>query len=261
MEGMTVLWGLLIPFLGTAAGAGCVFFLKKDLRIGVQRALTGFAAGVMVAASIWSLIVPAMEQSAAMGRWAFLPAFVGFWMGVGFLLLLDHVIPHLHRNIGQAEGPKSSLSKTIMMVLAVTLHNIPEGMAVGVVYAGFRTGSANITAGGALALALGIAIQNFPEGAIISMPLYTEGKSKPKSFWLGVLSGAVEPLFGGLTVIVAGLVVPAMPYLLSFAAGAMLYVVVEELIPEMSAGEHSNIGVLFFAVGFSLMMALDVALG
>ena len=235
MEIRTVLWGLLIPFLGTAAGAGCVFCLQKDLKVSVQRALTGFAAGVMVAASIWSLIVPA--------------------------LLLDHAIPHLHRRIDQAEGPKSHLSRTIMMVLAVTLHNIPEGMAVGVVYAGLRTGSANITAGGALALALGIAIQNFPEGAIISMPLYAEGKSKPKSFWLGVLSGAVEPLFGGLTVIVAGLVVPAMPYLLSFAAGAMLYVVVEELIPEMSAGEHSNIGVLFFAVGFSLMMALDVALG
>ena len=258
---MTVLWGLLIPFLGTAAGAGCVFFLKKDLKLGVQRALTGFAAGVMVAASIWSLIVPAIEQNRAMGRWAFLPAFIGFWLGIGFLLLLDHAIPHLHRRIDQAEGPKSHLSRTIMMVLAVTLHNIPEGMAVGVVYAGLRTGSANITAGGALALALGIAIQNFPEGAIISMPLYAEGKSKPKSFWLGVLSGAVEPLFGGLTVIVAGLVVPAMPYLLAFAAGAMLYVVVEELIPEMSAGAHSNIGVLFFAVGFSLMMALDVALG
>ncbi|MBQ6146511.1 MAG: ZIP family metal transporter [Clostridia bacterium] len=258
---MTVLWGLLIPFLGTAAGAGCVFFLKKDLKLGVQRALTGFAAGVMVAASIWSLIVPAMEQSAAMGRWAFLPAFAGFWLGILFLLLLDHAIPHLHRRIDQAEGPKSSLSRMIMMVLAVTLHNIPEGMAVGVVYGGLLTGSSSITAGGALALALGIAIQNFPEGAIISMPLYVEGKSKSKSFWLGVLSGAVEPIFGGLTVIVAGLVVPAMPYLLSFAAGAMLYVVVEELIPEMSAGEHSNIGVLFFAVGFSLMMALDVALG
>ncbi len=258
---MTVLWGLLIPFLGTAAGAGCVFFLKKDLKLGAQRALTGFAAGVMVAASIWSLIVPAMEQSAAMGRWAFLPAFAGFWLGILFLLLLDHAIPHLHRRIDQAEGPKSGLSRMIMMVLAVTLHNIPEGMAVGVVYGGLLTGSSSITAGGALALALGIAIQNFPEGAIISMPLYAEGKSKSKSFWLGVLSGAVEPIFGGLTVIVAGLVVPAMPYLLSFAAGAMLYVVVEELIPEMSAGEHSNIGVLFFAVGFSLMMALDVALG
>ena len=260
----TIIWGLLIPFIGTAAGAACVFFLKKDLRTGIQRALTGFAAGVMVAASIWSLIVPAIDQSASKGRLAFLPAFMGFWLGVLFLLLLDHTIPHLHRSIDQAdqtEGPKSRLNRTIMMVLAVTLHNIPEGMAVGVVYAGLLSGSANITSGGALALALGIAIQNFPEGAIISMPLFAEGKSKPKSFLLGLLSGAVEPIFGGLTVIIASLVVPAMPYFLSFAAGAMLYVVVEELIPEMSAGEHSNIGVLFFSVGFSLMMALDVALG
>lgn len=257
----TVIIGLLIPFIGTAAGAACVFFLKKDLKIGVQRALTGFAAGVMVAASIWSLIVPAIEQSSDKGRFAFLPAFIGFWAGILFLLLLDHIIPHLHIGIEQAEGPKSNLTRTAMLVLAVTLHNIPEGMAVGVVYAGFVSGSANITAGAALALALGIAIQNFPEGAIISMPLYAEGKSKPKSFGLGVLSGAVEPVFGGLTVLIAGLVVPAMPYLLSFAAGAMLYVVVEELIPEMSAGKHSNIGVIAFAAGFSLMMALDVALG
>ena len=257
----TVIIGLLIPFVGTAAGAACVFFLKRDLKLSVQRGLTGFAAGVMVAASIWSLIVPAIEQASPMGQLAFLPAFIGFWLGILFLLLLDHVIPHLHRRIDQAEGPRSNLPRTAMMVLAVTLHNIPEGMAVGVVYAGLLNGSGNITAGDALALALGIAIQNFPEGAIISMPLYAEGKSKPKSFWLGVLSGAVEPVFGAMTVIVAGLVVPAMPYLLSFAAGAMLYVVVEELIPEMSAGEHSNIGVVSFAIGFSLMMALDVALG
>ena len=257
----TVLMGLLIPFLGTSAGAACVFFLKKDLKISVQRALTGFAAGVMVAASIWSLIVPAIEQSVSLGRLAFLPAFVGFWFGILFLLLLDEIIPHLHRSIDQVEGPKSNLNRIVMMVLAVTLHNIPEGMAVGVVYAGLLNGSGMITSGGALALALGIAIQNFPEGAIISMPLYTEGKSKTKSFWLGVLSGAVEPIFGGLTVFLAGLVIPAMPYLLSFAAGAMLYVVVEELIPEMSAGKHSNIGVISFAIGFSLMMALDVALG
>ena len=264
MDLKTALWGLLIPFIGTAAGAACVFFLKKDLKASVQRGLTGFAAGVMVAASIWSLIVPAIEQSTDKGRLAFLPAFIGFWLGILFLLLLDHIIPHLHRSIDQAdqvEGPKARLDRTIMMVLAVTLHNIPEGMAVGVVYAGLLSGSANITAGGALALALGIAIQNFPEGAIISMPLFTEGKSKSMSFRLGVLSGAVEPVFGGITVLVASLVVPAMPYLLSFAAGAMLYVVVEELIPEMSSGEHSNIGVIFFAVGFSLMMALDVALG
>lgn len=257
----TVMIGLLIPFIGTAAGAACVFFLRKDLKQSVQRALTGFAAGVMVAASIWSLIVPAIEQSAAMEKWAFLPAFLGFWFGILFLLLLDHIIPHLHRSVNQAEGPKSRLNRTAMMVLAVTLHNIPEGMAVGVVYAGLLSGSSNITAGAALALALGIAIQNFPEGAIISMPLFAEGKSKPKSFWLGVLSGAVEPVFGALTVLIAGLVVPAMPYLLSFAAGAMLYVVVEELVPEMSAGKHSHVGVLLFAVGFSVMMALDVALG
>ena len=261
MEMRTLITGLLIPFIGTAAGAGCVFFLRRELSISLQRALTGFAAGVMVAASIWSLIVPAIEQSAKMGRWAFLPAFLGFWLGILFLLLLDHVIPHLHRSIDQAEGPKSHLTRTAMLVLAVTLHNIPEGMAVGVVYAGLRSGSGEITAGGALALALGIAIQNFPEGAIISMPLCAEGASRQKSFRLGVLSGAVEPVFGALTVLAAALIVPAMPVLLSFAAGAMLYVVVEELIPEMSTGEHSNIGVVFFAVGFSLMMALDVALG
>ena len=251
----TVVLGLLIPFIGTSAGAACVFFLRKDLKLSVQRMLNGFAAGVMVAASIWSLIVPAIEQSAAKGRLAFLPAFLGFWIGIAFMLLLDHIIPHLHRAVNQTEGPKSHLARITMMVLAVTLHNIPEGMAVGVVYAGM------ISAGGALALTLGIAIQNFPEGAIISMPLYAEGKSKGKSFWLGVLSGAVEPVFGALTVLLVGLIVPAMPYLLSFAAGAMLYVVVEELIPEMSAGEHSNIGVIAFAFGFSLMMALDVALG
>ncbi|MBR0419311.1 MAG: ZIP family metal transporter [Erysipelotrichaceae bacterium] len=256
-----IITGLLIPFIGTSMGAACVFFLKKDLRTSVQRALTGFAAGVMVAASIWSLLVPAIDQSAEKGRWAFLPAFIGFWFGILFLLLLDEIIPHLHRSIDQVEGVESRLTRIAMMVLAVTLHNIPEGMAVGVVYAGLVNGSGNITTGGALALALGIAIQNFPEGAIISMPLYAEGKSKAKSFWLGVLSGAVEPLFGALTVIIAGLVVPAMPYFLSFASGAMLYVVVEELIPEMSAGKHSNIGVVAFAIGFSLMMAMDVALG
>ena len=256
-----ILWGLLIPFLGTAAGAACVFFMRRTLSTALQRALTGFAAGVMVAASIWSLIVPAIEQSGAMGKWAFLPAFIGFWCGILFLLALDRLIPHLHANAEQAEGPKSRLARTTMMVLAVTLHNIPEGMAVGIVYAGVRSGSALITAGGALSLALGIAIQNFPEGAIISMPLHAEGKGKGAAFGLGVLSGAVEPVFGALTVLAAGLIGPAMPYLLSFAAGAMLYVVVEELIPEMSAGEHSNLGTVFFAVGFSIMMALDVALG
>ena len=256
----TVLIGLLIPFLGTALGAACVFFMRRALSQSVQKALSGFAAGVMVAASVWSLLIPAMEQAARRGRWAFAPAVLGFWLGVGFLLLLDHVIPHLHRNAGSAEGPKSRLARTTMMVLAVTLHNIPEGMAVGVVYAGLRSGSAQITAGGALALALGIAIQNFPEGAIISMPLHAEGAGRGRAFLYGVGSGAVEPVFGLLTVLAAGLIVPAMPYLLSFAAGAMLYVVVEALIPDMAAGAHSHVGVLMFAVGFSLMMALDVAL-
>ena len=255
------IFGLLIPFAGTTAGAACVFFMRRALRTGVQRALTGFAAGVMTAASVWSLLIPTLEQSAALGRLSFLPAFAGFWAGILFLLLLDRVVPHLHRSVNQTEGPRSKLARTTMMMLAVTLHNIPEGMAVGVVYAGFRSGSPLITAGGALALALGIAIQNFPEGAIISMPLRAEGLDRGRAFACGVLSGAVEPIFGALTVIAAGLVVPAMPYLLSFAAGAMLYVVVEELIPEMSAGQHSNIGVVLFAAGFTVMMALDVALG
>ncbi|MBQ9535366.1 MAG: ZIP family metal transporter [Clostridia bacterium] len=258
---MELLRGILIPFVGTSAGAACVFFMKKELGRGVQRALTGFAAGVMVAASVWSLLIPAMEQSEHMGSLAFLPAAVGFWAGVLFLLLLDHLIPHLHMHSQSAEGPRSRLARTTMMVLAVTLHNIPEGMAVGVVYAGWRAGNAEISAGGALALALGIAIQNFPEGAIISMPLRAEGKSRAGAFLSGVLSGAVEPLGALLTVLAARLVVPAMPYLLSFAAGAMIYVVVEELIPEMSAGEHSDIGVVLFAAGFTVMMALDVVLG
>ena len=254
-------WGILIPFLGTSLGAGCVFFLKNSLRDGIQRALTGFAAGVMVAASIWSLLIPAMEQAADLGRLAFFPAAVGFWLGILFLLLLDHLIPHLHQNSLQAEGPKSQLQRTTMMVLAVTLHNIPEGMAVGVVYAGYLAGTTQITAAGALALSLGIAIQNFPEGAIISMPLRAEGMKKGRAFWGGVLSGIVEPIGAVLTILAAGIVVPALPYLLSFAAGAMLYVVVEELIPEMSQGQHSNVGTVFFAVGFSVMMVLDVALG
>ena len=236
---LNVFYGILIPFIGTSAGAACVFFMKKDLNRWVQRCLTGFAAGVMVAASVWSLLIPALEQSEGMGKLSFVPVAVGFWAGVLFLFLLDHIIPHLHQQTDKAEGPKSRLQKTTMLILAVTLHNIPEGMAVGVVYAGYLTGNVQITLMGALALSLGIAIQNFPEGAIISMPLRSEGMGKTK----------------------AGLIVPALPYLLSFAAGAMLYVVVEELIPEMSAGEHSNIGTIFFAVGFTLMMILDVALG
>lgn len=258
---MKVLIGIMIPFAGTALGAACVFLLRRELKKGVQRALTGFASGVMVAASIWSLLVPAMDQSQGLERLSFLPACAGFWLGILFLLFLDSIIPHLHMYAEKAEGIRSGFQKTTMMVLAVTLHNIPEGMAVGVVYAGFLSGNASITAGGALALALGIAIQNFPEGAIISMPLCAEGKSKGKAFLDGVLSGAVEPIGAALTILAAGLIVPAMPYLLSFAAGAMIYVVVEELIPEMSSGEHSNIGVIMFASGFTLMMALDVALG
>ena len=246
--------GLLVPLLGTSLGAACVFFLKKGLGDRVQRGLTGFASGVMVAASIWSLLIPAMEQSAGAGVWVFLPAVIGFWAGILFLLGLDHLIPHLHQRSQQAEGPRTRLERSTMMVLAVTLHNIPEGMAVGVVYAGFLAGEGQITMTAALVLSLGIAIQNFPEGAIISMPLRAEGVGKVRAFAGGVLSGAVEPLG-------AGLVVPALPYLLSFAAGAMLYVVVEELIPEMSQGEHSNVGTLTFALGFTLMMALDVALG
>ena len=258
---MEVLFGILIPFIGTALGSACVFFMKRSLGDLVQRALAGFAAGVMVAASVWSLLIPAMEQAADLGRLAFFPAAVGFWLGILFLLLLDHLIPHLHQNSLQAEGPKSQLQRTTMMVLAVTLHNIPEGMAVGVVYAGYLAGTAQITAAGALALSLGIAIQNFPEGAIISMPLRAEGMKKGRAFWGGVLSGIVEPIGAVLTILAAGIVVPALPYLLSFAAGAMLYVVVEELIPEMSQGQHSNVGTVFFAVGFSVMMVLDVALG
>ncbi len=258
---METFWGLLIPFLGTVAGAACVFFMKKTLGDLVQRSLAGFAAGVMVAASIWSLIIPAIEQSEDMGKLSFLPAFIGFWLGVLFLLILDHVIPHLHVGSDETEGPRSNLSRTTMMVLAVTLHNIPEGMAVGVLYAGFLSENTQITAASALALSLGIAIQNFPEGAIISMPLKAEGQKKGRAFLGGVLSGVVEPIAAVLTILFAHFIIPALPYLLSFAAGAMIYVVVEELIPEMSQGEHSNIGTVFFSVGFSLMMALDVALG
>ena len=256
-----VIAGLLLPFLGTVAGSACVFFMKRNLSRGIQRMLTGFAAGVMTAASIWSLIIPAIDMSEDKGKLAFLPAVIGFWCGILFLLLLDTLIPHLHMNAEKAEGVRSRLARTTMMVLAVTLHNIPEGMAVGIVYAGFMSGSSDMTAGGAFALALGIAIQNFPEGAIISMPLHAEGKSKVKAFADGVLSGIVEPIGTALTILFAGLFLHAMPYLLSFAAGAMIYVVVEELIPEMSEGEHSNIGVIMFSVGFTLMMILDVALG
>ena len=252
--------GLLIPFAGTTLGSACVFFIREQLGTTVQRVLTGFAAGVMTAASVWSLLIPALEQSEeTMGRLAFIPAVVGFLLGIFFLLLLDELIPHLHIGSDKAEGIKTRLSRNTMMLLAVTLHNIPEGMAVGVVYAGVRYGS--ISAAGALALAAGIAIQNFPEGAIISMPLRAGGMSRKKAFLLGTLSGAVEPVGALLTIMAAGIIVPAMPYLLSFAAGAMIYVVVEELIPEMSEGDHSNVGTISFAFGFAVMMILDVALG
>ncbi len=256
-----VVCGILIPFLGTSLGAACVFFMRQKLNPLVQRSLTGFAAGVMVAASVWSLLLPALDLSQHMGSWSFVPALVGFLAGIGFLLLLDHLIPHLHMGSEKAEGPHIQLKKTTMLVLAVTLHNIPEGMAVGIVYAAFSSGQSEITALGALALSLGIAIQNFPEGAIISMPLKATGLSRGKSFYYGVVSGVVEPVAALITILASGLILPILPYLLSFAAGAMIYVVVEELIPEMSEGEHSNMGTICFALGFALMMVLDVALG
>ena len=258
---MEMLSIMTLPFLGTALGAGCVFFLKKEMNKTLQRGLAGFAAGVMVAASVWSLLIPALEQCEDMGKLSFIPAVIGFLLGIAFLLLLDHIIPHLHAGNEEAEGPKSNLKKTTMLVLAVTLHNIPEGMAVGVVFAGWLSGVEEITLMGAFALALGIAIQNFPEGAIISMPLISEGVSKPKAFLYGVLSGIVEPMGVLLTVLIAGRIIPLIPYCLSFAAGAMMYVVVEELIPEMAEGEHSHLGTIVFAIGFVLMMILDVALG
>lgn len=256
-----VIQGVMIPFLGTALGSACVLFMKRTLRSSIRRALTGFAAGVMVAASIWSLLIPSIEQSEKMGKFSFVPAAIGFWIGILFLLALDKTIPHLHLGSEQPEGAKIKLKKTTMLVLAVILHNIPEGMAVGVLYAGWLSEKGAITMAGVLTLSLGIAIQNFPEGAIISMPLHSEGMKKGKSFLYGVLSGVVEPIAAVVTILAAQLVVPALPYLLSFAAGAMIYVVVEELIPEMSAGEHSNLGTVFFTLGFTVMLSLDVALG
>ena len=252
--------GLLIPFLGTALGSALVFFMKKELDVKLQNVLSGFAAGVMVAASVWSLLIPSMEMVSDKGKLAFIPAAVGFCVGMIFLLILDKIIPHMHIDNSE-EGPKTKLQKTTMMVLAVTLHNIPEGMAVGILYAGWASGSAQITEAGALSLALGIAIQNFPEGAIISMPLHSKGLSKGKACWYGVLSGVVEPVAGLLTILLASLVMPVLPYFLSFAAGAMIYVVIEELVPEMAEGDHSNWGTIAFMIGFALMMILDVALG
>ena len=250
---MDILTGILIPFIGTTAGSACVFFLRGELKPGVQKAFLGFASGVMVAASVWSLLIPAMEM-------AFLPAVTGFLLGMAFLLFLDMVVPHLHMDTDQPEGAKSNWKKSTMLVLAVTLHNIPEGMAVGVAFAGMLAKSESITLAGAMALSLGIAIQNFPEGAVISLPL-KEAAGQKKAFVYGMLSGIVEPIGAGLMLLLAEKLEPFMPYFLSFAAGAMLYVVVEELVPEASEGEHSNIGTIFFAVGFSLMMVLDVALG
>lgn len=258
---MTILRGILIPFLGTALGAGCVYLMKGELNRSVQKGLTGFASGVMVAASIWSLLIPAMNYSEDMGKFAFIPAAVGFWAGILFLLLLDKLIPHLHMYSNKNEGPAVKLGKDTMLMLAMTIHNIPEGMAVGVVYAGLFSGTGEISVAAALALSIGIAIQNFPEGAVLSMPLRSNGISRGKAFGYGVLSGIVEPIGAVLTIVAANLVLPVLPYLLSFAAGSMMYVVVEELIPEMSEGEHSNIPVLLFAAGFTLMMILDIALG
>ncbi len=234
--------GLLLPFVGTTLGAACVFFMKGQMKPLVQKMLLGFASGVMVAASVWSLLIPAMVMSEEMGKYAFIPAAAGFLLGILFLLGMDRAVPHLHMGAECAEGPKCSLKKTTMLVLAVTLHNIPEGMAVGVVFAGMLSQKTEITVAGAFALSVGIAIQNFPEGAIISMPLKSEGTGKGKAFLYGMLSGAVEPVAAVITILLAGFITPVLPYLLSFAAGAMLYVVVEELIPEASEGEHSNIG-------------------
>ena len=253
--------GLLIPFLGTTLGAAMVFFMKKEINKKLERLLLGFAAGVMIAASMWSLLIPAMDMAEEQGEVAWLPAAIGFCLGIFLLLALDHLIPHLHLRKDKPEGIKAKLKNSTMMVLAVTLHNIPEGMAAGVVFAGAMTQNSGITLAGALALAIGIAIQNFPEGAIISMPLRAEGVSKPKAFLYGMLSGIVEPIGAIITMLITSTVLPVLPYILAFAAGAMIYVVVEELIPETQEGEHSDIGTIGVAIGFVLMMILDVALG
>ena len=258
---MDLVIGLAIPFLGTTLGAAMVFLMKNKINSKIEKLLLGFASGVMIAASIWSLLIPAIEMSESQGKIAWVPAAIGFLLGITFLLVLDSVIPHLHLKSDKPEGIKSKLKKTTMMVFAVTLHNIPEGMAVGVTFAGAFTQNAGITMAGAFALAIGIAIQNFPEGAIISMPLKSEGMSKTKAFLYGTLSGIVEPIGAIITILLTNAVVPMLPYLLAFAAGAMIYVVVEELIPESQAGEHSNIGTIGVAIGFVVMMILDVALG
>ena len=258
---MQIFLGLAIPFLGTTLGAAMVFLMKEEMNKKVEKILLGFASGVMIAASVWSLLIPSIEMAETQGKVAWIPAAIGFLLGIVFLLVLDSVVPHMHLESENPEGMKSKLKKTTMMVFAVTLHNIPEGMAVGVTFAGALAQNAGITMAGAFALAVGIAIQNFPEGAIISMPLKSEGVSKPRAFLYGTLSGIVEPIGALITIILTNAVVPILPYLLSFAAGAMIYVVVEELIPESQAGEHSNIGTIGVAIGFTIMMILDVALG
>lgn len=258
---MQLFLGLLIPFLGTTLGAATVFLMRNKMNSKVEKLLLGFASGVMIAASIWSLLMPSIEMAESQNIIPWVPAAVGFLLGILFLLILDSIIPHLHLNSNEPEGIKAKLKKTTMLVFAVTLHNIPEGMAVGVTFAGALIGSAGITMAGAFALAIGIAIQNFPEGAIISMPLKSEGISKWKAFIYGTLSGIVEPIGAIITILLTNAVVPILPYLLSFAAGAMIYVVVEELIPEAQSGEHSNIATIGVAIGFVIMMILDVALG
>ena len=258
---MQIFLGLAIPFLGTTLGAAMVFLMKKEMNKKVEKILLGFASGVMIAASVWSLLIPSIEMAETQGKVAWIPAAIGFLLGIVFLLVLDSVVPHMHLESEKPEGMKAKLKKTTMMVFAVTLHNIPEGMAVGVTFAGALAQNAGITMAGAFALAVGIAIQNFPEGAIISMPLKSEGVSKPKAFLYGTLSGIVEPIGAIITILLTNAVVPILPYLLSFAAGAMIYVVVEELIPESQAGEHSNIGTIGVAIGFTIMMILDVTLG
>lgn len=253
--------GLLIPFIGTTLGSAMVYLLKDKVNIKIEKVLLGFASGVMIAASVWSLLIPSIKMAEKQGTIAWMPASIGFILGIAFLLLLDRIIPHLHINENKPEGPKTKISKTMMLVLAVTLHNIPEGMAVGVVFAGLLTGNTAISVAGAFALSMGIALQNFPEGAIISMPLKSEGISKNKSFIYGVLSGIVEPIAGLITILLTSAISSVLPYFLSFAAGAMIYVVAEELIPDSQNGKHSDLGTIGLAIGFVIMMILDVALG
>lgn len=256
-----ILIGLLVPLLGTMLGSALVFFMKGEMSVRLQKSLLGFASGVMVAASVWSLLIPAMDMESESGKWAVMPAAVGFLLGMGFLLLIDCLTPHLHIGTDKPEGLHSQLSRTAMLALAVTIHNLPEGMAVGVVFAGADNATSNISLTSALAVSVGIAIQNIPEGAIISMPMRAEGNSRLRSFLIGSLSGAVEPIGAVAVLLLASLLVPVLPYMLAFAAGAMFYVVIEELIPEASSGQHSNLSTIGFAFGFVLMMVLDVVMG